>query len=174
MISLTTGDEVSLTPEPESSPELTKRSWFGTLMGSERDETYTILVKGKPLASVKADLIHAFLSVISRHQYNNSKRNQKSRKNQETNKKTRIIELLFSINRVQIADLNHSVASPMSFKVEYRRGTSGPAMFQRHVRFNVDIAAIGQHEAKGERCAEIDILYAVTFVLIAGNKTELL
>ncbi|XP_046460817.1 serine/threonine-protein kinase BRSK2-like [Daphnia pulex] len=124
------GDEVSLTPEPESSPELTKRSWFGTLMGSERDETYTILVKGKPLASVKADLIHAFLS---------------------------------------IADLNHSVASPMSFKVEYRRGTSGPAMFQRHVRFNVDIAAIGQHETKGERCAEIDILYAVTFVLIAGN-----
>ncbi len=59
--SLTIGDEVSLTPE--SSPELTKRSWFGTLMGSERDETYTILVKGKPLASVKADLIHAFLSV---------------------------------------------------------------------------------------------------------------
>jgi BR serine/threonine kinase len=62
-IFLTIGDEVSLTPEPESSPELTKRSWFGTLMGSERDETYTILVKGKPLASVKADLIHAFLSV---------------------------------------------------------------------------------------------------------------
>lgn len=62
MFALLTGDEVSLTPEP-SSPELTKRSWFGTLMGSERDETYTILVKGKPLASVKADLIHAFLSV---------------------------------------------------------------------------------------------------------------
>lgn len=68
----------------------------------------------------------------------------------------------------QIADLNHSVASPMSFKVEYRRGTSGPAMFQRHVRFNVDIAAIGQHEGKGDRCAEVDVLYAVTFVLIAG------
>jgi BR serine/threonine kinase len=61
----------------------------------------------------------------------------------------------------------------MSFKVEYRRGTSGPAMFQRHVRFNVDIAAIGQHETKGERCAEIDILYAVTFVLIAGNKNTM-
>ena len=57
----------------------------------------------------------------------------------------------------------------MSFKVEYRRGTSGPAMFQRHVRFNVDIAAIGQHENKGERCPEVDILYAVTFVLIAGT-----
>lgn len=32
-------------------------------MGSERDEAYTILVRGKPLATVKADLIHAFLSV---------------------------------------------------------------------------------------------------------------
>lgn len=48
---------------PESSPELTKRSWFGSLMTTEKDETFTVLVKGKPLASVKADLIHAFLSV---------------------------------------------------------------------------------------------------------------
>lgn len=54
-------EEVHLTPE--GSPELTKRSWFGSLMGSERDEAYTILVRGKPLATVKADLIHAFLSV---------------------------------------------------------------------------------------------------------------
>ena len=56
-------EEVHLTPE--SSPELTKRSWFGSLIGSERDEAYTILVRGKPLATVKADLIHAFLSVSS-------------------------------------------------------------------------------------------------------------
>lgn len=54
-------EEVGLTPE--SSPELTKKSWFGSLMTSEKDETFTVLVKGKPLASVKADLIHAFLSV---------------------------------------------------------------------------------------------------------------
>ncbi len=61
----------------------------------------------------------------------------------------------------------------MSFKVEYRRGSTGPAMFQRHVRFNVDIAAIGQHENKSERCSgEVDILYAVTFALIAGESTE--
>lgn len=32
-------------------------------MTTEKDETFTILVKGKALASVKADLIHAFLSV---------------------------------------------------------------------------------------------------------------
>lgn len=57
-------EEVGLTPE--SSPELTKKSWFGSLMTSEKDETLTVLVKGKPLASVKADLIHAFLSVSSR------------------------------------------------------------------------------------------------------------
>ncbi len=48
---------------PESSPELTKKSWFGSLMATERDETFTILLKGRPLANVKADLIHAFLSV---------------------------------------------------------------------------------------------------------------
>jgi len=53
--------QVHLTPD--SSPELTKKSWFGSLMTTEKDETFTILVKGKPLASVKADLIHAFLSV---------------------------------------------------------------------------------------------------------------
>jgi BR serine/threonine kinase len=47
---------------PDSSPELTKKSWFGSLMTTEKDETFTVLVKGKPLASVKADLIHAFLS----------------------------------------------------------------------------------------------------------------
>lgn len=48
---------------PESSPELTKRSWFGNLITTEKDETFTILVKGKPIATVKAHLIHAFLSV---------------------------------------------------------------------------------------------------------------
>ena len=32
-------------------------------MSTEKDETYTVVVNGKPLASIKADLIHAFLSV---------------------------------------------------------------------------------------------------------------
>lgn len=54
-------EEVHLTPE--SSPELTKRSWFGSLLLADKEETVTALVKGKPLATVKADLIHAFLSV---------------------------------------------------------------------------------------------------------------
>lgn len=53
--------QVHLTPD--SSPELTKKSWFGSLMTTEKDETFTVLVKGKTLANVKADLIHAFLSV---------------------------------------------------------------------------------------------------------------
>ena len=56
-------EEMNQNPTPEPSPELTKRSWFGSLMSTEKDETYTIIVKGKPLASIKADLIHAFLSV---------------------------------------------------------------------------------------------------------------
>ncbi|KAG7156481.1 Serine/threonine-protein kinase BRSK2-like [Homarus americanus] len=114
-------DEVHLTPE--SSPELTKKSWFGSLMSTERDETYTILVKDKALATVKADLIHAFLSV---------------------------------------AELSHSVTSPMSFRVEYKRGSTGPAMFQRHVRFQVDITPV---------CSPNDPnpLYAINFILLSGN-----
>ena len=55
--------EEVVNPTPESSPELTKRSWFGSLMSTDKDETYTIIVKGKALSQIKADLIHAFLSV---------------------------------------------------------------------------------------------------------------
>ena len=58
---LISAEELSQTPE--ASPELTKRSWFGSLMSTDRDETYTIIVKEKPLASIKADLVQAFLSV---------------------------------------------------------------------------------------------------------------
>ncbi|KAL1502557.1 hypothetical protein ABEB36_007682 [Hypothenemus hampei] len=119
----TSSEEVHLTPE--SSPELTKKSWFGSLMTTEKDETFTILVKGKPLATVKADLIHAFLS---------------------------------------IAELSHSVSSPMSFRVEYKRGTAGPAMFQRHVRFQVDISIITKQTENAK-----EHLYAITFTLLSGN-----
>ncbi|XP_014483013.1 PREDICTED: serine/threonine-protein kinase BRSK2 [Dinoponera quadriceps] len=117
---LTSTEEVHLTPD--SSPELTKKSWFGSLMTTEKDETFTVLVKGKPLASVKADLIHAFLS---------------------------------------IAELSHSVSSPMSFRVEYKRGSTAPAMFQRQVRFQVDINAISKQPNEP--------LFAITFTLLSGN-----
>ncbi|XP_018026338.1 serine/threonine-protein kinase BRSK2 [Hyalella azteca] len=114
-------DEVHLTPE--SSPELTKKSWFGSLMSTERDETYTILVRDRALAIVKADLIHAFLSV---------------------------------------AELSHSVTSPMSFRLEYKRGNAGPAVFQRHVRFQVDITAVCSSKEPGQ-------LFAINFILLSGN-----
>ncbi|EZA60730.1 BR serine/threonine-protein kinase [Ooceraea biroi] len=117
---LTSTEEVHLTPD--SSPELTKKSWFGSLMTTEKDETFTVLVKGKQLASVKADLIHAFLS---------------------------------------IAELSHSVSSPMSFRVEYKRGSTAPAMFQRQVRFQVDISAISKQPNEP--------LFAITFTLLSGN-----
>ncbi|KAF2363588.1 Protein kinase domain [Trinorchestia longiramus] len=118
-------DEVHLTPE--SSPELTKKSWFGSLMSTERDETYTILVRDRTLAIVKADLIHAFLSV---------------------------------------AELSHSVTSPMSFRLEYKRGNAGPAVFQRHVRFQVDITAVCASKEPGQ-------LFAINFILLSGDYSSL-
>lgn len=37
----------------------------------------------------------------------------------------------------QMAELSHSVVSPTSFRVEYKRNGNGPVMFQRHVKFQV-------------------------------------
>ncbi|ROT77548.1 putative BR serine/threonine-protein kinase, partial [Penaeus vannamei] len=61
-----------------------------------------------------------------------------------------------------VAELSHSVTSPMSFRVEYKRGSTGPAVFQRHVRFQVDITPV---------CPPNDPnpLYAINFILLSGN-----
>lgn len=61
----------------------------------------------------------------------------------------------------QIAELSHSVSSPMSFKVEYKRGSTAPAMFQRQVRFQVDISAISKQPSEP--------LFAITFTLLSGK-----
>jgi len=136
---------------PEASPELTKRSWFGSLMSTDRDETYTIIVKEKPLASIKADLVQAFLS---------------------------------------ITDLQHSVLSPLSFRLDYKRGTTTtPTMFQRQVRMQVNISDITDTvdseglDAGGDRPARAGSngdrgshhggpaipVHAIMFTLLSGN-----
>lgn len=62
-----------------------------------------------------------------------------------------------------MTELSHSVLSPMSFRVEYKRGGTGPTMFQRHVRIQVDINTICKQGDVG------DMLFAITFTLISGN-----
>lgn len=87
-----------------------------------------------------------------------------------------------------MAELSHSVISPMSFRVEYKRNGTGPVMFQRHVRFQVcshlmnfpypivyffvtithskfqvDISAICK---QGDVA---DMLFAITFTLLSGT-----
>lgn len=62
---------------------------------------------------------------------------------------------------LQIAELSHSVSSPMSFRVEYKRGGTAPAMFQRQVRFQVDISAISKQQNEP--------LFAITFTLLSGK-----
>ncbi|XP_064171342.1 serine/threonine-protein kinase BRSK1 isoform X2 [Anguilla rostrata] len=57
----TSEDMSSLTPE--SSPELAKRSWFGNFISLEREEQVFVVIRDKPLSSIKADIVHAFLSV---------------------------------------------------------------------------------------------------------------
>ncbi|CAL8263922.1 unnamed protein product [Arctogadus glacialis] len=48
---------------PESSPELAKRSWFGNFISLEKEEQMFVVIRDKPLSSVKADIVHAFLSI---------------------------------------------------------------------------------------------------------------
>ncbi|XP_043915054.1 serine/threonine-protein kinase BRSK1 isoform X7 [Protopterus annectens] len=50
---------------PESSPELAKKSWFGNFMNLDKEEQIFVVIKDKPLSSIKADIVHAFLSIPS-------------------------------------------------------------------------------------------------------------
>uniref|UniRef100_A0A673WNE4 Uncharacterized protein n=1 Tax=Salmo trutta TaxID=8032 RepID=A0A673WNE4_SALTR len=50
---------------PESSPELAKKSWFGNFISLEKEEQIFVVIRDKPLSSVKADIVHAFLSIPS-------------------------------------------------------------------------------------------------------------
>uniref|UniRef100_A0A8C5HFL6 Serine/threonine-protein kinase BRSK2-like n=1 Tax=Gouania willdenowi TaxID=441366 RepID=A0A8C5HFL6_GOUWI len=59
----TSEDMSSLTPE--SSPELAKRSWFGNFISLEKEEQIFVMIQDKPLSSIKADIVHAFLSIPS-------------------------------------------------------------------------------------------------------------
>ncbi|XP_059387720.1 serine/threonine-protein kinase BRSK2-like isoform X2 [Carassius carassius] len=56
-------DMSSLTPE--SSPELAKRSWFGNFISLEKEEQISVVIRDKPFSGIKADIVHAFLSIPS-------------------------------------------------------------------------------------------------------------
>ncbi|KAM9113447.1 serine/threonine-protein kinase BRSK1 isoform 2-T2 [Pangshura tecta] len=108
---------------PESSPELAKKSWFGNFISLEKEELIFVVIRDKPLSSVKADIVHAFLSIPS---------------------------------------LSHSVLSQTSFRAEYR-ASGGPAVFQKPVRFQVDISA-----SEGGAAPKDSGVFSVSFTLISG------
>ncbi|KAG7522204.1 serine serine/threonine-protein kinase BRSK2 isoform X1 [Solea senegalensis] len=108
---------------PESSPELAKKSWFGNFISLEKEEQIFIVIKDKPLSSIKADIVQAFLSIPS---------------------------------------LSHSVISQTSFRAEYK-STAGPTVFQKPVKFQVDITYTESTAATKENG-----IYSVTFTLLSG------
>ncbi|KAG8563824.1 hypothetical protein GDO81_016209 [Engystomops pustulosus] len=130
-----TADEMTnLTPE--SSPEisdislmaavseqLAKKSWFGNFLTLEKEDQIFVVIKDKPLSSIKADIVQAFLSIPS---------------------------------------LSHSVISQTSFRAEYK-STGGPSVFQKPVKFQVDITYTESCE-KQKDCG----IYSVTFTLLSG------
>lgn len=66
-------------------------------------------------------------------------------------------------NLFQIPSLSHSVISQTSFRAEYK-STGGPAVFQKPVKFQVDITYTEGGEAQKENG-----IYSVTFTLLSGN-----
>ncbi|KAM8893976.1 serine/threonine-protein kinase BRSK2-like isoform 5-T5 [Spinachia spinachia] len=56
-------DMSSLTPD--SSPELAKKSWFGNFINLEKEEQIFMVIRDKPLSSIKGDIVQAFLSIPS-------------------------------------------------------------------------------------------------------------
>uniref|UniRef100_A0A672L8L0 BR serine/threonine kinase 2 n=1 Tax=Sinocyclocheilus grahami TaxID=75366 RepID=A0A672L8L0_SINGR len=112
---------------PESSPELAKKSWFGNFINLEKEEQIFVVIRDKPLSSIKADIVHAFLSIPS---------------------------------------LSHSVVSQTSFRAEYK-STAGPTVFQKPVKFQVDITYSESTAATKENG-----IYSVTFTLLSGNHAD--
>lgn len=64
---------------------------------------------------------------------------------------------------LQISELSHTVISALSFRVEYRRGSGGTAMFQRQVRFQIDLSDVTNTHAPR------DYLFAIIFTLHSGE-----
>lgn len=54
---------VDLSSLPSVSLRLAKRSWFGNFISLEKEEQIFVVIRDKPLSSIKADIVHAFLSV---------------------------------------------------------------------------------------------------------------
>uniref|UniRef100_G3TRQ5 BR serine/threonine kinase 2 n=1 Tax=Loxodonta africana TaxID=9785 RepID=G3TRQ5_LOXAF len=63
---------------------------------------------------------------------------------------------------ITIPSLSHSVISQTSFRAEYK-STGGPAVFQKPVKFQVDITYTEGGEAQKENG-----IYSVTFTLLSG------
>ena len=65
----------------------------------------------------------------------------------------------------QIPSLSHSVISQTSFRAEYK-STAGPTVFQKPVKFQVDITYTESTAATKENG-----IYSVTFTLLSGQYT---
>lgn len=130
---------------------LAKKSWFGNFINLEKEEQIFVVIRDKPLSSIKADIVHAFLSVSASILYLCECECKNSTKS------------LFSS---QIPSLSHSVMSQTSFRAEYK-STAGPTVFQKPVKFQVDITYTESTAATKENG-----IYSVTFTLLSGNHAD--
>lgn len=76
------------------------------------------------------------------------------------------LHCFFGLLSPQIPSLSHSVISQTSFRAEYK-STAGPTVFQKPVKFQVDITYTESTAATKENG-----IYSVTFTLLSGQETK--
>ena len=99
-----------------------------------QEDHHMIVVKDRPLAAIKTDLIHAFLSVS----YKKKKKKKKRKKGSIFCFLTHLFSYL-----IKTPDLVHNVLSSTQYRCEYRRPDRS-SMFQRNIRFHVKFVQLNQ------------------------------
>lgn len=88
--------------------------------------------------------------------------------------KVRIEYFLYVRKLLQISELSHTVINALSFRVEYRRGSGGTAMFQRQVRFQIDLSDVtNTHSPRDYLFAIIFTLHSGTYLLYTYNRHKM-
>jgi len=83
--------------------------------------------------------------------------------------------IFYVLMLLQISELSHTVINALSFRVEYRRGSGGTAMFQRQVRFQIDLSDVtNTHSPRDYLFAIIFTLHSGTYRSRSANKRVLL
>jgi hypothetical protein len=118
---------------------------------NNQDREFTSLIGDRPLNIIKADLVHAFLSVCKNFNY--------------------FFKFFKFLKFKQTTDLTHNINnnSPNSFRCEYR---ATDKFLQRNVKFRVEILLDNQIKQQHEHQQIQQQQYKLVFTLTSGSSRQ--